>query len=92
MDYVRAMAAHVADAGLVVEHVDSLVTLGTVRLSPHLEAMRSCVADALGIPPARMSVKARSNDGIGPEGQGEAVSATVAALLLPSRRFHQAQA
>ncbi len=75
------MAAHVADAGLAVEHVDSLVTVGTVRLGPHLDSMRACLAEALGIPPLRMSVKARSNDGLGPEGRGEAVSATVTALL-----------
>ena len=82
VEYVAAMAARVADAGLAVEHIDSLVTLGTVRLGPHLEAMRACLAEALGVPPGRMSVKARSHDGLGPEGRGEAASATVMALLL----------
>jgi 2-C-methyl-D-erythritol 2,4-cyclodiphosphate synthase len=84
VDYVRAMATHVAQAGLVVEHIDSLVTLGTVRLGPHLDAMRASLAEALGVAPRRVSVKARSNDGLGLEGRGEAASATVAALLRPS--------
>ena len=81
VDYVRAMASHVADADLAIEHVDSLVTLGTVRLSAHLGAMRACLADSLAIPSLHVSVKARSNDGLGPEGRGEAASATVTVLL-----------
>ena len=81
VDWLPRMAAHVAGEGLAVEHVDSLVTLGTVRLGPHLGAMRATVADALGVPAEAVSVKARSNDGLGPEGRGEAASATVAVLL-----------
>ena len=81
VDYVARMAAHLAAEGLALEHVDSLVTLGTVRLGPHLGAMRAALAGALGADPARVSVKARSNDGLGPEGRGEAASATVVVLL-----------
>jgi 2-C-methyl-D-erythritol 2,4-cyclodiphosphate synthase len=79
--YLAPLAAAVAEGGLAVEHVDSLVTLGTVRLGPHLDAMRATLADALRIPVERVSVKARSNDGLGPEGRGEAASATVVVLL-----------
>jgi 2-C-methyl-D-erythritol 2,4-cyclodiphosphate synthase len=81
VEYVRRMAGHLEDSRLVVEHVDSLVTLGTVRLGPHLDAMRACLADALGVEPRRISVKARSHDGLGPEGRGEAANATVIVLL-----------
>jgi 2-C-methyl-D-erythritol 2,4-cyclodiphosphate synthase len=81
VDFLAPLADAVARAGLAVAHVDSLVTLGTVRLSPHLEAMRETLGNALGIPPAQVSVKARSNDGLGPEGRGEAASATVVVLL-----------
>ena len=82
VDYVRDMTSHVAEAGLVVEHVDSFVTLGTIRLGPHLEAMRAQLADALDVEPTQVSVKARSNNGLGPEGLGEAASATVPAQWL----------
>jgi 2-C-methyl-D-erythritol 2,4-cyclodiphosphate synthase len=81
VDWLPSMARHVARAELEIEHVDSLVTVGTVRLGPHLPAMRATVADALGVPAHVVSVKARSNDGLGPEGRGEAASATVVVLL-----------
>jgi 2-C-methyl-D-erythritol 2,4-cyclodiphosphate synthase len=83
IDWLPSMARHVARAELEIEHVDSFVTLGTVRLGPHLEAMRATVADGLGVPAHVVSVKARSNDGLGLEGRGEAASATVVVLLRP---------
>jgi 2-C-methyl-D-erythritol 2,4-cyclodiphosphate synthase len=81
IEWVSHFAAHVRAAGRQVLHVDAFVTLGTTRLSPHLAAMRSNLAQALGLPLTSVSVKARTNDGIGPEGEGTAASATAAVLL-----------
>ena len=83
LDYVRAMGEHIAGRGLAVEHVDAFITLGTTRLSPHLDGMRANLADALALAPGRVSVKARTNDGLGPEGEGRAASATTVVLLGP---------
>ena len=41
------------------------------------------LSQALGVPAHVVSVKARSNDGLGLEGRGEAASATVVVLLRP---------
>jgi 2-C-methyl-D-erythritol 2,4-cyclodiphosphate synthase len=58
------------------------VVLGTVRLRPYLDQMRANLAAALGLEPAVVSVKARSNDGLGLEGEGIAVSATAVVLVV----------
>jgi 2-C-methyl-D-erythritol 2,4-cyclodiphosphate synthase len=84
LDYLGQMGEHVAGRGLVVAHVDSYITLGTTKLAPHLDAMRVNVASALGAPADRVSVKARTNDGVGPEGEGRAASAHVVVLLAQS--------
>ena len=68
--------------GYRVSSLDSFVVLGTVRLRPHLDQMRDNLAAALQMPPDRVSVKARSNDGIGLEGTGQAVSATAVVLII----------
>ena len=81
LDYLARMGDHVRSRALEVEHVDSFIVLGTTRLSPHLDAMRANVAGALGLDVARVSVKARTNDGLGPEGAGDAASATCVVLL-----------
>lgn len=81
LDFVAQFARTVAAEGYQVTSVDSFVVLGTIRLRPHLDQMRVNVAAALGLEPDRVSVKARSADGIGPEGEGRAASATAVVLI-----------
>lgn len=81
LDFVLAFNATLRGRGYRVTSIDSFVTLGTVRLRPHLDAIRNNIAAALELAPDRVSVKARSADGIGPEGRGEAASATVVVLV-----------
>ncbi len=83
LDFVIEFARLIAAAGYRVTSVDSFVVLGTIRLRPHLDRMKLNLAEALGIDPGQVSVKARSNDGIGPEGEGRAASATAVVLLRP---------
>lgn len=81
LDFVIEFSKYMADKGFELINLDSFVTLGTVRLRPHIEQMRANIADAIGVDPKSISVKARSNDGIGPEGEGTAASASVIVLL-----------
>jgi 2-C-methyl-D-erythritol 2,4-cyclodiphosphate synthase len=82
LDFVVEFLATVRGHGYRVSSLDSFVVLGTVRLRPHLDQMRDNLAAALQMPPDRVSVKARSNDGIGLEGTGQAVSATAVVLIV----------
>lgn len=84
LDFVEEFGQYVRRAGYEVENVDAFVVLGTVRLRPHIEAMRRNVAEALDIDQSKVSVKARSNDGLGPEGEGTACSAWVSVLVYPA--------
>jgi 2-C-methyl-D-erythritol 2,4-cyclodiphosphate synthase len=84
LDFVKEFGQYVRRAGFEIENVDAFVVLGTVRLRPHVEAMRQNVSDALGIDQSKVSVKARSNDGLGPEGEGRACAAWVSVLVYPA--------
>jgi len=81
LDFVEQFAAQVRSAGYAIANVDCFAVLGTVRLRPYIEAMRANIAAALAIDLAQVSVKARSNDGIGPEGEGTACAAWANVLL-----------
>jgi 2-C-methyl-D-erythritol 2,4-cyclodiphosphate synthase len=81
LDLVEQFVEVVQRAGYAIGNVDCFVVLGTVRLRPHIKAMRRNLAKALGIDLDRVSVKARSNDGLGPEGEGTACSAWVSVLI-----------
>jgi 2-C-methyl-D-erythritol 2,4-cyclodiphosphate synthase len=84
LDFVKEFGQYVRRAGYEIENVDAFVVLGTVRLRPHIDAMRRNVAEALAIEESKVSVKARSNDGLGPEGEGTACSAWVSVLVYPT--------
>jgi len=84
LDFVAEFARLLSARGYRVSSVDSFIVLGTVRLRPHLAAIRANLAAALTLEPGRVSVKARSADGLGAEGEGRAVSATAVVLVQPT--------
>jgi 2-C-methyl-D-erythritol 2,4-cyclodiphosphate synthase len=84
LDFVAEIGRYVLAAGMRVSSLDAFVVLGSVRLRPHIEQMRQNIGSALNLTLDRVSVKARSNDGLGPEGEGKAASATAVVLLTPN--------
>jgi 2-C-methyl-D-erythritol 2,4-cyclodiphosphate synthase len=80
-ELLRFVAAELAVAGWSVANVDANVIAERPRLAPHLPAMRECIARVLGVPVGRVSVKAKTNEGLGPVGEGLAISAQAIALI-----------
>jgi 2-C-methyl-D-erythritol 4-phosphate cytidylyltransferase/2-C-methyl-D-erythritol 2,4-cyclodiphosphate synthase len=60
--------------GWVPYHIDSNIILQTPKLGPHKMRIRKKVAKIVGLPPDSVSVKARTREGLGPEGEGLAVT------------------
>ncbi|MDE3113002.1 MAG: 2-C-methyl-D-erythritol 2,4-cyclodiphosphate synthase [Chloroflexota bacterium] len=78
---LRRVAALLRDAGFVVASVDATVIAQAPRLAPYVAAMRGAIAEAMGVDPARVSVKATTNDGLGDVGAGQAIAAMATALV-----------
>ena len=78
---LREVVARLAAAGLAPVNVDATVVLERPKLAPHREAMRASLAEALGLPAARVNVKATTAEGMGPIGRGEGAEAHAVALL-----------
>jgi 2-C-methyl-D-erythritol 2,4-cyclodiphosphate synthase len=64
-----------------VLHVDATVLMERPRLGPHREDMRATLAGALGVPLARVNVKASTGEGMGFVGRQEGVAALAVATL-----------
>jgi 2-C-methyl-D-erythritol 2,4-cyclodiphosphate synthase len=78
---LESVLAQVRGQGLELVNVDATVAMERPKLAPHREAIRARLAAALGIPPARVNVKASTGEGIGFVGRGEGVAALAVASL-----------
>jgi len=81
LDLLARAAALVREHGFEVGNVDVTVILEAPKIRGHVEAMRQAVAAALGVDPARVSVKGKSNEGVDAIGRGEAIAAHAVALI-----------
>jgi 2-C-methyl-D-erythritol 4-phosphate cytidylyltransferase/2-C-methyl-D-erythritol 2,4-cyclodiphosphate synthase len=81
LDLLRDAAGAVQRDGFVVENVDVVVILERPKLAPYREAMQALLAEALGVDAGRVSVKAKTNEGVDAVGRGEAIAAHAVALL-----------
>jgi 2-C-methyl-D-erythritol 2,4-cyclodiphosphate synthase len=71
----------VRSGGWELVNLDAVVVAEAPRLAPHREAMRAAVAGALGVEPARVTVRATTTDGLGFTGRREGAACHAVALL-----------
>jgi len=81
LELLATAAALVSGAGFGISNIDATIIAEAPKLDPHLDAMCENLARCLGIAADRVSVKAKTNEGVGPEGRGEAISVHAVALL-----------
>ena len=74
-------ARRVKAAGWQIGNVDSTVIAQAPRLAAHIPAMRQRLGSALGVALDQISVKAKTAEGLGPVGAGEAMETRAVCLL-----------
>ncbi len=74
----------VASTGYAIVNIDSTIIAQQPKLNPHLDAMRVRLAETLEIDVEQLSVKAKTNEMVGPEGREEAISVHAVVLLKES--------
>ena len=84
LELLRRAAAVVRERGFAVHNVDVVVVLERPKLAPYREQMEQQVAGALGVDVGRVSVKAKTNEGLDAIGRGEAIAAHAVAFLTRS--------
>jgi 2-C-methyl-D-erythritol 2,4-cyclodiphosphate synthase len=70
-----------AERHLGIEHVDVVVILERPKLGPHFSQMRDALAKSLAVPPEKIHLKAKTNEGVDAVGRGEAVACYVVSTL-----------
>jgi 2-C-methyl-D-erythritol 2,4-cyclodiphosphate synthase len=67
--------------GFQIVNIDANILAERPKLMPHFAAMRQSLATASGIPADRISIKAKTMEGVGEIGEGLAMAAQAIALV-----------
>ena len=78
---LRRTGALVAEMGFRIVNLDGTIIAERPKIAPHVELMRTRIAEDLGLPLAAVSVKATTTEKMGFTGRGEGIAATAIALI-----------
>jgi 2-C-methyl-D-erythritol 2,4-cyclodiphosphate synthase len=84
IEMLRIAVAKVATMGWRVQQVDIVIVAEKPKISSHRELMRARLADALGVSAESVSVKGKTNEGMGWIGRGEGIACIAVATLQPT--------
>lgn len=82
LELLREVADAIQEQAGVV-NLDATIVCQEPKLAPHIQGMRKKIAGTLSVPEEAISLKAKTNEGLGPEGVGDAISAYAVVLLSP---------
>lgn len=83
-DSLKLLAAvheHIVRHGWTIANIDATVVVQAPKLAPHIMAMRDALADTLTVDIEKISVKAKTSEGMGYTGDGSGIAAYAVALL-----------
>ena len=81
MDLLRRAVAVLREHGFAPSNVDVTLVCEAPRIGPHVPAMRARLAEALGTGADAVSIKGKTNEGMGWIGRGEGIAAMAVALV-----------
>lgn len=81
-DFLRKALELAREQGWSVGNIDSTVRTERPKLAPYIPHIRERIAEICGLEAADVSVKAKTAEGLGEIGRGEAMAASAVVLLL----------
>jgi 2-C-methyl-D-erythritol 2,4-cyclodiphosphate synthase len=84
LEMLAVAVGRARSAGFRVSQVDVAVVAESPRLAPHREAMQAALARVLCVAPSAVSLKGKTNEGMGWIGRGEGIACFAVATLVPN--------
>jgi len=75
MEILRTTSRFLKHAGFLVKNIDAVVIAESPRILPYITEMKKTIASALMISPDVISIKGKTNEGLGDIGQEKAIAA-----------------
>ena len=86
IEMLRHAVARIKSSGWRVQQVDVVVVTEQPKIAPHREAMCAALAAALEVKPGEVSIKGKTNEGMGWIGRGEGLGCMAVATLTNDER------
>lgn len=71
----------IATKGYTVGNIDATVCAERPKINPHVDAMKACLAEVMGVDEDDISIKATTTEKLGYTGREEGISAYAVALI-----------
>lgn len=78
---LKKVGEFIEEKGFLIENIDATIIAQAPKMRPHIEQMRSNIAQDLGITVEQVNVKATTEEGLGFTGAGEGISAQAICML-----------
>ncbi|HET9857252.1 MAG TPA: 2-C-methyl-D-erythritol 2,4-cyclodiphosphate synthase [Chthoniobacterales bacterium] len=84
IEILKRVTKILADKKARVVNIDATVIAEAPKIAPQIPAMRKAIGAAIGISDTQVSIKATTNERLGPIGRGEGISAMAIATVEQS--------
>lgn len=81
LEILRRVRALLDEKSIRLHNIDATLIAEEPKISPHLTLMKERVGAALGLPPARIGIKATTNESMGFLGRSEGMAALATACV-----------
>lgn len=81
---IRSVVELTTELGWRIGNVDTTLVADRPRIASHVARMRETIAEALGIAPMQVNVKASTSEGLGFVGEGLGIECHAVAILYPA--------
>ena len=85
-ELLRDVVGRIRHRKLAPSHIDVIIHAEAPALTPYQRTNAEPIAGRVGVPPESGSVKAKTNEGMGPLGLAEAIACTAVALLMTQEK------
>ncbi|EGN75693.1 2-C-methyl-D-erythritol 2,4-cyclodiphosphate synthase [Idiomarina sp. A28L] len=86
---LKKIWAAVDKEGYQLGNLDITVICQKPKINPHREAMRTRVAEILGVQQANVNIKATTTEGLGFTGRSEGIASMAVVLLVPINELNK---
>ena len=80
-DFLQEAMRRLRHRGMDIVNLDCVILAERPKMAEHIDSMRAVIAKITGAPVDRIGIKAKTGEGTGPIGHGEAISARAVVLV-----------